>query len=89
MGLRQGLGDRMTRRDPTKSAPASSIKKADDRHPYGGVKPEPPTPKARDVAGPQPKPALRRRRPRRQAEEPYPEPKEKTATSGTDERRDS
>jgi len=79
----------MTRQDPTKSAPSSSIKEADDRHPYGGVKPEPPTEKGRDVTGPQPKPALRRRRPRPQVEAPYPEPKAKTAASDGDDRHDS
>ncbi|HKU97744.1 MAG TPA: hypothetical protein VJR58_20815, partial [Vineibacter sp.] len=64
----------MNDRDPRKSSPASSIQKAGDRYPYGGVRSTPLKDVDSDIDHSKPKPTLKRRRPRPRAEAPYSEP---------------
>ncbi len=65
------------RRPDRASAPESLIKKADDRHPYGGRPAKPLENVDIELSDPRPRPRMKRRRPQEKAEEPYTEPREK------------
>lgn len=65
------------RRSRRASAPESLIKKADDRHPYGGRPAKPLENVDIDVGDRRPRPSMKRRPPQPDFEEPYTEPREK------------
>lgn len=66
------------KRERTESTPDRVIERVSERHPYGGVKPEPPAGIDIDTSKPEPRAAPRR--PDGPAETPYREPRAKNRT---------